>query len=643
MRTSATGRPAAAVGYRTSHELLSTQLDQASGYSGAVDLGRLLPLIGATYSALEHERDALARALNGSTDRLQQLEAQQQDLDAALRSQTQRFKIALDYMSQGLCFFDHEKRLIVSNRRYAEIYGLLPSQISPGMTLPEIVELRRTVGTDPVMPYDDYINFVPSRDSVYSLTGIVVELRNGRAVAIRHQPLDDGGYVATHEDVTERLAAEAQIAHMAHHDALTELPNRLLFRERLQEALDRIGPDRLCAVLYLDLDYFKTINDTLGHPIGDSLLRAVTERLRLSVRQSDTVARLGGDEFAIVQGSVADAVDAANLAERLVDDLSRTYVLDGHQVVIGSSIGIALGPNDGTEPDQLMKRADLALYSAKLQGRSRYCFFRPEMSAVAEHRRSLQVALRRALAGGEFVVHYEPLVQLSSGRVVGFEAMLHWHQPAHALMPTTEFMPLAEEIGLSRDLDRLVLNRACTEAADWADQVRVAVTLSAKQFRDDGLVAMVSAVLDRSGLPASRLELEVTESAAMQDATTTRAILRDLKALGVRLALDDFGAGHLFLRYLHEFPFDRVKLDRAFVSGLGHRPDSAAIVRAVTTLCAGLGIVTTAEGVETDAQLAVLRAERCDEAQGPIFGLPCPSVQISHSRATLLAAEVAAN
>lgn len=633
MPTSATRRLTAAVGNRTSHDLLAAQLVQAAGYSGAVDLDRLLPLVGATYSALEQERDALAGALHGSSELLRRLEAQQEQLAAAFRTQTQRFKIALDYMSQGLCFFDRDKRLIVSNRRYAEIYGLSPAQIAPGMTLRQIVELRGTAGSDPVMSYDDYIDFVPSRDSVYSPTGMVVELRNGRTVAIRHQPLEDGGYVATHEDITERLAAEAQIAHMAHHDALTGLPNRLLFRERLQQALDRIGGDRRCAVLYIDLDYFKAINDTLGHPLGDALLRAVTERLRLSVRLTDTVARLGGDEFAIVQGSVADASDAANLAERLVADLGRAFEVDGHQVVIGSSIGIALGPDDGTDPDQLMKHADLALYCAKLQGRGRYCFFRPEMSAQAEHRRSLQEALRRAFAAGEFVVHYQPQVELGGGNVVGFEALLLWQRPDHPTMSAAEFVPIAEEIGLGGELDRWVLNHACAEAANWPDTVRLAVNLPCNQFGDGDLVAAVVEALDSSGLPAHRLELAMAGTAAIKDPQTTRTLLQAVRALGVRIALDDFGSGYSSLRYLQNFPVDRVKIGRSFISGLGQRPDAVAIVRAVITLCVGLGIATTAEAVETDAQLAILRAEGCDEAQGPLFGTACPPGQFWQSAA----------
>ena len=642
MRTSATSRPAAAVGDRTSHHLLSAQLGHAAGYSDAVDLDRLLPLIGAAYTALQQERDALARAVRASAEQLGQMESQRQELAAAFRTQTQRFTIALDYMSQGLCFFDRDKRLIVSNRRYAEIYGLSPEQIVPGMTLREIVELRGIVGSAPVMSYDDYIDFVPSRDSVYSPTGMVVALRNGRTVAIRHQPLDDGGYVATHEDITERLAAEAQIAHMAHHDALTGLPNRLLFRDRLQQAMDGVGHGRFCAVLYIDLDYFKAINDTLGHPLGDSLLRAVTERLRLSVRQTDTVARLGGDECAIVQGHVADACDAADLAERLVGELGRTYDLDGQKVVIGSSIGIALGPGDGTDPDLLMKHADLALYSAKLHGRGQYCVFRPEMSALAEHRRSLQEALRRAFAAGEFVIQYQPLVQLGSGRVAGFAALLHWQRPGHAAVAAAEFVPIAEEIGLGGEIDRWLLNRACAEAADWPEAVRVAVNLPGKRFGDGGLVAAVTEALDRSGLPAGRLELELTATAVAADSPATWAILHELKALGVRLALDDFGTGRGSLRCLQDYPFDRVKLDRGFMNGLGGRPQSVAIVRAVIGLCAGLGIVATAQGVETETQLAVLRAEGCDEAQGSLFGVPYPSAQIPRVSASAIGAAAGA-
>jgi len=613
---------------RTLHQLLSEHIRQATTSSGGVDLTHLLALIDAAYRARDREQHQTTQTIALVAEQLQGASREQEQLVAALEGQTLRFQLALDNMSQGLCFFDAERRLLVSNRRYAEIYGLSAEQIRPGMTLPEIIALRAGTGNDPVMSYEDYTTWVPSRDSFNAPIGMVVELRNGRSVAVRHQPLAGGGYVATHEDITERRAAEAQIAHMAHHDALTGLPNRVLFKERLQQALASVGRGQNCAVLYLDLDHFKTINDTLGHSVGDALLGAVTERLRRSVRQTDTVARLGGDEFAILQSDLKDPVSMTILAERIVSDIGAPYSIDGHQVVIATSIGIARTPTDGTDPDQLMKNADLALYSAKLEGRGRWCFFKPAMAALMERRRALEIELRTALTANEFEVFYQPLVNLGSGRISGFEALLKWNNPRRGLLSAPEFIPLAEEIGLIAPIGAWVLDHACAEAAGWPAEIRVSANISAEQLAGGALVATVTAALHNAGLPARRLELEITETAVIRDPEATRAVLQQLKAFGIGIALDDFGTGYSSLSYLRDFPFDRIKIDRSFVRDLSRRPDSIAIVRAVTALCASLGMATTAEGVETDEQLAILRAERCDEVQGFLFSQPRPAREI---------------
>ena len=604
-------------------EPLAEHLLTAPGEPGTVSLARVLSQVEAGYLAHGRESEKIVRTvplaehLPPSSERDREF--------AALQEQTRRFKIALDYMSQGLCLFDADKRLIISNRRYAEIYGLSPDQIHPGMTLKEIVGLRAGNGSDPVLSYDEYINWVPSRDSVHSPTGMVVELKNGRTVAIRHQPLSDGGYVATHEDITERLVAEAKVAHMALHDSLTGLPNRVLFRDRLHQALVGLGKGQNCAVLYLDLDYFKTINDTLGHPLGDALLSAVSERLSRSIRKDDTVARLGGDEFAIVGCNLRFAAEARYLAERLISDLGAPYDLNGHQVVIGTSIGIALAPVDGADPDQLMKHADLALYSAKLQGRRRYSFFRPQMATSMEYRHTLELELRKALAAREFILHYQPLLDLRSGRVQGFEALLRWNTPERGLVSAREFIPLAEEIGLALPIGEWVLQQACIEAIDWPEELRVSVNVSSEQLKSGTLVPAIEAALSASGLPARRLELEITETAVIQVPEAIRGMLHQLKASGIGIALDDFGTGYSSLSYIRDFPFDRIKIDRSFVRDLGHRPDSIAIVRAVIGLCSSLGKVATAEGVETEEQLAILRAEHCNEVQGFLLGQPRPA------------------
>ncbi len=610
------------------HTILAEQIGMATGASGEPDLARLLALVDAAYCRRDREVEELRRRAGQLSRQLRDETSERERAAAEVAEQTLRFRIALDYMSQGLCFFDAGQRLLLSNRRYAEVYGLLPEQIRPGMTLREIVALRATAGSDPAIPFEEYVSQVPSIDSINSPTGKVVQLRNGRSIAIRHQPMQDGSYVATHEDVTERCAAEARIVHMAHHDALTGLPNRVLFRDRLQQALAGVERGQNCAVLCVDLDYFKTVNDTLGHPLGDALLSAVTERLRRSVRKSDTVARVGGDEFAIVQFGVHDASNASNLAERLVCDLAVPFDIGGHQVVIGSSIGIALAPIDGTDPDQLMKSADLALYSAKVQGRGRFSFFKPEMASLMEQRRMLELELRLALGAREFHLMYQPLVEAGTARVRGFEALLRWNSPRRGAVAVSEFLPLAEEIGLIVPIGEWVLAEACAEAARWGEDMRLAVNISAEQFKSGTLPGAIVAALQKSGLPAHRLELEITETAIIQDPEATRVALLRLKGLGVSIALDDFGTGYSSLSHLREFAFDRIKIDRSFVRELTRRRDSIAFVRALVGLCGSLGIGITAEGVETEEQLAILSAERCDEMQGYLFGHPCSAAEL---------------
>ena len=381
----------------------------------------------------------------------------------------------------------------------------------------------------------------------------------------------DGGWVATHEDITERRRAEKQIAHMARHDALTDLPNRVLLRERLAEALAGVRRGSKLAVLYLDLDHFKGVNDTLGHPIGDELLKMVAGRLRHCVRDTDTVARVGGDEFAIIQTGIERPLDTAILARRIGEAVRAPYDLAGHAVVVDTSIGIAIAPNDGTEPDELLKNADMALYRAKADGRGTYRFFEPEMDSRMKARRALELALRNALATGEFELHYQPLVNLDDRRITGCEALLRWNHPERGMISPAEFIPVAEEIGLIVPLGEWVLRKACADAARWPDDIKVAVNLSPIQVTNQNLVPVVVSALAAAGLPASRLELEITESVLMQNTEATLATLHRLRELGVRISMDDFGTGYSSLSYLRSFPFDKIKIDRSFISGLAGR------------------------------------------------------------------------
>jgi diguanylate cyclase (GGDEF)-like protein/PAS domain S-box-containing protein len=431
-------------------------------------------------------------------------------------------------------------------------------------------------------------------------------------------------------DVTAKRQAEARIAHMAHHDALTGLPNRVLFHERLDEALLRVRRDRdKFAVLYLDLDQFKSVNDTLGHAAGDKLLMAVAERLRMCLRGSDMVARFGGDEFAVLQMGLAGPPEAGILAERIVTLLSEPYDIEGQQVVIGTSVGIALAPADGETSDQLLRNADMALYQAKEDGRCTFCFFQPGMGAILRAHHTLELDLRKALGASEFEVYYQPLVTLETGVICGFEALLRWHHPLRGMVAPAEFIPLAEEIGLIVPIGEWVLRQACAEAAAWPDDLKVAVNLSPVQFKKGNLPQMVFATLASTGLPAARLELEITESIFLAESKANLATLRRLRALGVSISMDDFGTGYSGLSYLRAFPCDKIKIDRSFISELSESADCMAIIKAITNLGSNLGIPTLAEGVETETQLAWLREAGCTEMQGYLFSRPVPASEIA--------------
>lgn len=515
--------------------------------------------------------------------------------------------------------FDGEKRLIVSNARYAEIYGIHPELVRPSTPFRKILESRVAAGQFSVGDPEAYIReriaaVEEARSSVK-----VQQLTDGRSIAISHRPLEGGGWVATHDDITEIRRIEAQIAHMAHHDALTDLPNRVRFREELESAIERARRGDNLWILCLDLDHFKAVNDTLGHPVGDALLQVVAERLTAATRKCDIVARLGGDEFAVLQGGIKDAARAQALAERIIESLSAPYDIDGHHVVVSASIGIAVAPTDSEDADQLLKLADMALYRAKTEGRSTLRFFEPEMDTTIQARRALELDLRKALANGEFELHYQPQINIASGRITGFEALLRWHQPERGEMQPNDFIPLAEEIGLIGQIGAWVLKEACREAATWPEDINLAVNLSPAQFIGRELVLDVMAAIGQSGLAPGRLELEITETVMLQDTGATLTTLHALRELGVRISMDDFGTGYSSLSFLRRFPFDKIKIDQSFIRDLPVEKDSLAIVKAVVGLGSSLGIPTTAEGVETAEQFARLRDHGCIEVQGYLF------------------------
>jgi diguanylate cyclase (GGDEF)-like protein len=432
-------------------------------------------------------------------------------------------------------------------------------------------------------------------------------------------------------EVAQRLKSEAEIQYLAHHDALTGLANRVLFRKELERALARRArPEGSeLAVLFLDLDGFKDVNDTLGHSVGDALLKAIADRLRAAVGETDKIARLGGDEFAILQVSGGQPSSASNLASRLIQAISAPCLVEGHHVVIGGSIGITASIDELTDPEQLLKSADLAMYRAKADGRGTYRFFEPEMDARAQARRSLEVDLRQALLEGAFELYYQPLVNLANGQVSGCEALLRWKHRERGFVSPAEFIPVAEEIGLIVPLGEWALRQACAEAAGWPAHMRVAVNLSPVQFKSGNVVSAVVSALAASGLPASRLEVEVTESVLLEKTEANLAVLRNLHELGVRISLDDFGTGYSSLSYLQSFHFDKIKIDRTFVRDLCAGGDNLAIVRAIAGLGASFGITTTAEGVETEEELRCVKEEGCTEVQGYFFSPPRPAAQLA--------------
>jgi diguanylate cyclase (GGDEF)-like protein len=534
--------------------------------------------------------------------------------------QSARFDAALNNMSQGLCMADAEQRVIVCNNQYFDLFELSAERVKPGT------------------PIHDLLDHGPSERSKGLLSAVLTGqqplIKSGRkgsysqdiadlTIAISHQPMPGGGWVATYADISERRRAEARIFHMAHHDALTDLPNRLLLHERMQQGFLRCYSNGTSfSLLCLDLDGFKSVNDTLGHPAGDELLRIVAERLRECVRETDLVARLGGDEFAILHTAPHASRDFDRFVRRVLETIEAPYDINGHQVVIGTSIGVAIAPRDGSDADQLFKNADLALYRAKADGRGTYRFFEQEMDIALQGRRALELDLRKALAAGEFELWYQPIVSLATKEVTGCEALLRWQHPERGMVSPADFIPLAEEIGLIVPIGEWVLRQACLQAASWAGNLRIAINLSPLQLKSRYLVQTVLVALSNSGLSPSRLELEITETVLLQDNENTLSRLHDLRHHGIRIALDDFGTGYSSLSYLRSFPFDKIKVDQSFVRDVVNRPDCMAIVESIANLGRNLGMTTTAEGIETEQQLSVLRDAGFLEGQGYYFSAP---------------------
>lgn len=534
----------------------------------------------------------------------------------------------LNNMCQGVLMFDNDAHMVFCNQRYIEMYGLSPELVVPGCGLRELLNHQRAVGTF-CGDEESYIVELLDVLAQGKASNAVAKATDGRVFSIVNKPIAGGGWIATHEDISDRQRAEERIVHMARHDALTDLPNRTMFRERLEYELKRIKRGDALAVLCLDLDHFKSVNDTLGHPVGDELLKVVAERLRRCIREPDTIARLGGDEFAIIMTGMHAPTDPVVLAKRIRQAVIKPYILDGHQILADISIGISLAPIDATEPDLLLKNADMALYGAKADGRGTYRFFEPEMDARMKARRELDMDLRKALANGEFRLHYQPLVNIQNNEITAFEALLRWNHPIRGLVPPAEFIPIAEETGLIIPLGEWVLRGACQETANWPTNIKVAVNLSPAQLNSRNFTDVVVNALAASGVSANRLQLEITETVLLQNTFNTLATLQKLRALGVQIALDDFGTGYSSLSYLRSFPFDKIKIDRSFIQDLMNGAEPLAIVHAIAGLAKSLNMTSTAEGVETKQQLEALQALGCIEMQGYLFSHARPPAEIA--------------
>jgi diguanylate cyclase (GGDEF)-like protein len=557
---------------------------------------------------------------------VRKLSQQHRQSQQRLTLEKQRLDTAVNNMTQGLLMFDSEQRLVICNKRYIEMYGLSADVVKPGCSFHDVIAHRKATGSFEG-DVEHYVALV-LRD-VALRNSMVITTPNGRSIQVVNEPLPFGGWVATHEDITERRRTEERITHLAHYDALTDLPNRALFREQLRSELPRVTPDCQLAVLYIDIDEFKGVNDSLGHMVGDELLKSVAASLSACVRDTDFVARLGGDEFAIVQTAVRCETDVTDLVNRIHEAIRTPYECQGHQVTSDASIGIAMAPRDGSDLDEILRNADLAMYAAKSAGRRTWRFFKPEMDAQVQARRVLEMDLRQALTEGcGLEVYYQPCVDLQDNRITGCEALVRWRHPARGMISPADFVPIAEETGLINRLGEWVLTTACQEAATWPAPLKLAVNVSPVQFKSGTLALKVIAALAASGLPASRLELEITEAVLILDDDAALAILHQLRSVGVRIALDDFGTGYSSLSYLQRFPFDKIKIDRCFITDIAEPAGSAGIVQAVVNIATERQMATTAEGVETAQQRDLLRKLGCSEMQGYLFSAPKPAAEI---------------
>ncbi len=621
------------------HKLLARQLQKARATDGSVDLERLTELVATAYDEATQDRERTDRSIalmveeidafqRGLEDEIARRTLELKDSRKALRLQNKRMAAALDSTGYAISIFDGQRRLVYCNSYFLALYHLPKKLGRPGTAFDDVLRGRiaanSIVGDDPEAYFAERSSGV-DRHAVFT---DVVRLNTGETVSINHHPLPDGGWVATHKDITDFSRLQDELAYRAYHDALTGLPNRHMLQERLAQCCAEADGLGSFALVLVDLDGFKAINDTLGHAAGDHLLKEVAQRLEAATGERGIVARMGGDEFAVVMDVGAIARDAHMLAIALIEAGKVPFVLDGERADIALSAGIAVAPGDGTTPDQLLKNADLAMYAAKKDRRGSYRFFEPAMDKARRDRRQLERDLGMALERGEFELYYQPILNLRRQAFSGFEALLRWHHPEQGMISPARFIPVAEETGLIVPIGEWVLRQAIAEAAKWPAGLRVAINVSSVQFQRGNVVPTIMNALGTTGLAPDRVEIEITESVFFENSAANLDTLRQLHALGLKIALDDFGTGFSALSYLLSYPFDKIKIDGSFVRALDNAKGAHAIVRAIAEIGHRMGMTTTAEGVETPEQLRNIHAVGYSEAQGYLIARPMPASQV---------------
>ena len=573
----------------------------------------------------------LVRSLNKTL--FQAIDATQENslLAKRLDERNSLFDEALLNTGHGLCVIDETGRCLAWNDVFVRLLaGDGPAAMETGKILSDVINEASSEGCIAPANSAAMLAALATAQQTGAPSQVTLSYDHGRTIELAFRRTEVGHVVAVIEDVTDRKAAEAKIERLAHYDQLTGLRNRTAFVaqcDRILPTLPRSG--NRAALMSIDLDHFKQVNDSMGHPVGDALLTMVAERLQSAVRQSDVVARFGGDEFLVLQYPLDNPIEAENLARRLVETLSAPYDIDGQEVVVGASVGIAIAPEDGATTMEMIKHSDLALYKSKNMGRRTYSFFEDGMNDQAQNRRRVETDIRLAIERREFELHFQPIVKLAGGGIISCEALLRWNHPLRGMVGPSEFLSVAEETGVIGTLGEWVLAEACRHAASWPDDITVAVNLSPVQFRYRDLVGSVRRALEASGLPPRRLELEITESVLMQDVIDNRGTIGELIALGVSVSLDDFGTGHSSLSHLHSLSLSKVKLDRSFVQDVSSNPVSSAVVQSVTNIARAKGIQVVAEGIEAGDQADIVSALGCTLGQGFLFGRPVPSVEIT--------------